>query len=204
MCASEVHDLQVKSEMSPRDSSSHHSPSHLRCQSNLLSSPTSISEVDLLSAVFESVHAPGCQQQQQQQQQQGSFPGSDSSWPFHSPVQSLGDDSQSPKAFPISLHPDISSLPLNSRACLAGVILDPDTSLTSLENEQSFDSVNHEEQLTSQNPQLVLYCSIGFSDTLCIQRETCNLTDFVQRPWAHIIPYVSNFRRILRWPDAAK
>ena len=187
--------------MSPRDSSSHHSPSHLRCQSNQLSAPASFSEVDLLSAVFESVHAPG---RQQQQQQQDSFPSSDSSWRFHSPVQSLGNDPQSPQAFPIPLHPDISSLSLNSRASLAGTILDPDTPLASLENEQSCDSVNREEQLTSQNPQSVLYCSIGFSDTLCIQRETCNLTDFVQRPWAHIVPYVSSFRRILRWPDAAK
>lgn len=186
--------------MSPRDSSSHHSLSHLRCQSSLLSSPIPFSEVDLVSAVFESVHARGCQQQQQQQ---GSFPSSDSSWPFHNPVQSLGNDSQSPQAFPIPLHPNISSLSLNSRASLAGTILDPDTPLTSLENEQSFDSVNREEQLTSQNPRSVLYCSIGFL-TLCIQRATCNLTDFVQRPWAHIIPYVSSFRRIRRWPDAAK
>jgi hypothetical protein len=154
--------------MPPRDSSSHHSPSHLRCQSNLLSPPASFSEVDLLSAIFESVHAPGCQQQQQQQ---GSFPGSDSSWPFHSPVQSLGNDSQFPQAFPIPIHPDTSALSLNSRASLAGTILDPDTPLTSLENEQSFDSINREEQSTSQNPQSVLYCSIRFSDILCIQRE---------------------------------
>ena len=154
--------------MPPRDSSSHHSPSHLRCQSNLLSAAASFSEVDLPSTIFESIHAPGCQQQQQQQ---GSFPGPDSSWPFHSPVKSLGNDSQSLQAFPIPLHPKISSLSLNSRASLAGTILDPDTPLTSLENEQSFDSVNREEQLASQNPQSVLYCSFRFSDTLYSERN---------------------------------
>lgn len=152
MCASQVHDLQVKSEMSPRDSSSHHSPSHHRCQSNLLTAPASFPEVDILSSVFESVQAPDYQQQEQQ----GSFPSSDSSWRFHSPVQSLGNDSQSTQSFPISLHPDIASLSLNSSDSLAGTILDPDTPLQSLEDEQSFNSVNREEQLTDDNTQSVL------------------------------------------------
>ncbi|KAJ5380737.1 uncharacterized protein N7496_003165, partial [Penicillium cataractarum] len=108
-------------------------------------------EVELLSSVFEPVQAPGYQQQQQQ----GSLRSSDS-WPLHSPVPSLGNDSQPTQAFPLSLHPDISSLSLNSSASVAGTILDPDTPLPSLENEQSFISVNREEQLTDGSPQLHL------------------------------------------------
>lgn len=153
VCASQVHDLQVKSEMSPRNSSSHHSPSDHRCNSNLLAAPASFPEFDFLSSVFESVQAPGYQQQEQQQ---GSFPSSDSSWRFHSPVQSLGNVGQSTQSFPIPLYPDISSLSLNSGVSLAGTILDPDTPLQSLEDEQSFNSVNREEQLTDENPQSVL------------------------------------------------
>lgn len=138
--------------MSSRDSSSHQSPSDHRSQSNLPAAPASFPEFDFLSSVFESVQAPGYQQQDHQQ---GSFPSSDSSWRLHSPVQSLGNDVQFTQSFPVSFHPDISSLSLNSSGRLSGTILDPDTPLQSLEDEQIFNSVNREEQLTDDNPQSV-------------------------------------------------
>jgi hypothetical protein len=68
---------------------------------------------------------------------------------------------QSTQSFPIPLHPDISSLSLNSSVSLAGTILDPDTPLQSLEDEQSFNSVNREEQLTDNNPQSVLMLKLS-------------------------------------------
>lgn len=152
-CASHFHDLQDNSEMSPGESSSHQSPSHHRRNSNLLAAPASFPEFAFLSSVFESVQAPDYQQQEQQQ---GSFPSSDSCWRFNSPVHSLENDIQSTQSFPIPLYPDISSLSLNSSGTLAGTILDPDTPLQSLEDEQSFNGVNREEQLTDDNPQSVL------------------------------------------------
>ncbi|KAJ5168725.1 uncharacterized protein N7482_004319 [Penicillium canariense] len=132
--------------MSRGDSSSHYSPSHHRCQSNLLPAPGPFPDVDLLSSVFDSVHAPGFQLQ-------GAFPCSDASWPFHSPVQSLENDSQSKRAFPSSLQSHSSTLSLNSSVSLTGTILDLDTPLSGHESEQFFDSVNCEEQLTDENPQ---------------------------------------------------
>ncbi|OOQ85211.1 hypothetical protein PEBR_26762 [Penicillium brasilianum] len=126
--------------MSPRDSSSHLSPSHHRCQSNYFSAPASFPGVELLSSASESVQVPGYQQ-----------PGSlriSGSWPFNSPVQNLGNDAQSAQAVPISLNPDILSLSLHSNASLVGTNLDPDTPLPSLENEQSFNIVNREGHLT--------------------------------------------------------
>lgn len=160
--------------MSPRDSSSHLSPSHHRCQSNYLSAPASFPGVELLSSASESVQVPGYQQ-----------PSSlriSGSWPFNSPVQSLGNDAQSAQAVPISLNPDILSLSLHSNAGLVGTNLDPDTPLPSLENEQSFNIVNREGHLTDGSLQSVLNALIIHRLVLSIAINIWYLTDSFTEP----------------------